>query len=855
MRTLQEKSLSPETIEHWPGKTVTDGVFHPAIWHMLDVGSVALQLLRTRSLTGDMRHDQAMALLITLHDIGKISSSFRAMLLEGRTQEWRHWQHSYRLLREHDGILHDRLGANEDVRSILYKAVAGHHGGPPEHPGFGKIRSQNKSIGDKAIKDSLDVISAVMDLFPKACLNEIDEREARRLSWLLSGLTVTSDWIGSNPEWFACQSADIPLPEYWAASTERAKDAIRQARLNRTHSSSGAFASILSDADSPRPMQAQVTEMRLPEGPMMALVEDMTGTGKTEAALILASRMMEADKAQGMFFALPTMATSNAMLERLENVVPRLFAGKPSLALTHGRARHEKRFRAILGRDGSDTDETSCGAWLADDRRRILMAEVGVGTIDQALMAVLPTRFNTLRLWALSGRILIIDEAHSYDPYMQAQLERLLRFQAMFGGSAIVMTATLPRAKRKGLIEAFQKGLHGSVESPCDESSYPQLTVIDQRGVESRQVVASPSACRHVKVERLGSSEKALAIIGRACVKGAACVWIRNAVDDAISAVEALQAAGIDAELLHARFALCDRLERERKLQSRFGRDGRGREGRVLVATQVVEQSLDLDFDVMISDLAPVGALIQRAGRLWRHADLRARADRPVEGPVLYVLSPDPDEVSDRNWLGRVLEKGQYVYPVDEQWRTARAIFSIGQIMEPEGLRRLIESVHGDIQDPLPSALEDIEQESLGKSRSERQLALCNLIDPHEDYAQPGMQSVFDDEEFPTRLGEPQITLALARYNGETLEPYAGERGLSGWALSEVQLARWRYERLSGIDQETPAIQAVRKEWPKGRKRHVLIAPVAESGEICEGLIYSDKYGLLLEAGGKEARA
>ena len=849
--------LPSETIGYWPGKTAADGVFHPAVWHMLDVGSVALQLLRIRPLTGNVGCDQAMALLITLHDIGKISSSFRAMLLEAQTQEWRHWQHSYRLLRKHDGILHDKLGSNEEARRILYKAVAGHHGGPPEHLERRRMRRQDESIGDRATGDAGDVMSAVTALFPEACLNGIDEEDARRLSWLLSGLTVASDWIGSNSEWFPCQGADIPLPEYWAASSGRAEHAVKEARLNRAHPSSGAFAHILSGTGPPRPMQRHVSEMHLPEGPMMVLVEDMTGTGKTEAALILASRMIEADKAQGMFFALPTMATSNAMLERLENVVPRLFTGRPSLALTHGRARHEQRFRAILGRDASDNDErASCGAWLADDRRRILMAEVGVGTIDQALMAVLPTRFNTLRLWALSGRVLIVDEAHSYDPYMQAQLERLLRFQAMFGGSAIVMTATLPQTMRKGLIKAFQKGLHESTEPSCDESSYPQLTVIDRNGVESRRVVASPSACRRVKIERLGSSREAVEVIGGARGKGAACVWIRNAVDDAISAVEALQAEGIEAELLHARFALCDRLERERKLQGRFGRDGRGCEGRVLVATQVVEQSLDLDFDVMISDLAPVGALIQRAGRLWRHTDLLAGRDRPVDGPVLHVLSPDPDDVSDSNWLGRVLEKGQYVYPLNEQWRTARAVFSIGEIVEPEGLRRLIESVHdSDLQEPLPSVLEDSEQESIGRGRSERQMALCNLIDPHEDYAQQRMQSIFDDEEFPTRLGESQVTLALARYNDGTLEPYAGERGFAGWALSEVQLARRRYERLPGIDQETPAIQAVRNEWSKGRKRHVIIAPVAESGEICDGLIYSDEYGLFLEAGGNEARA
>ena len=169
--------------------------------------------------------------------------------------------------------------------------------------------------------------------------------------------------------------------------------------------------------------------------------------------------MMAAGKGDGILFALPTMATSNAMLERIDAIGPRLFEGRPSLALTHGTAKMNHLFREIQGRDGTDPRvEVSCGRWLADDRRRILLSDLGVGTIDQALLAILPTRFNTLRLHALSGHILIVDEAHEFGPYMEAQLQCLLQFHAMLGGSAILMTATLPPAMRNGYAKAFQKG-------------------------------------------------------------------------------------------------------------------------------------------------------------------------------------------------------------------------------------------------------------------------------------------------------------------------------------------------------------------------------------------------------------
>ena len=261
--------------------------------------------------------------------------------------------------------------------------------------------------------------------FPGASLDAVTESAARRLAWVLSGLTVQADWIGSNPEWFGPQDAGTPIASYWKQALARAETAIVAAGLHCARPSPEGAVRVLPATTGLRPMQAAVGEIDLPDGPVLALIEDATGAGKTEAALILAARMMEAGKGDGFFFALPTMATSNAMLARLEGIVPRLFDGRPALALTHGRAGMNERFRQIQGRDGSDpSGGPSCGSWLADDRRRILLADAGVGTIDQALMAVLPTRFNTLRLRALSGHILIVDEAHEFDPYAAGDTAR-----------------------------------------------------------------------------------------------------------------------------------------------------------------------------------------------------------------------------------------------------------------------------------------------------------------------------------------------------------------------------------------------------------------------------------------------
>ena len=834
--------LDAKGIAAWPGKEI-DGDFHPALWHMLDVGAVADRLIKKRPVTGCSVLDQAIVFLIVLHDLGKFSESFRDQINGRAARAEYHSQLSFVLLQHHDRLLEELIGGSPNARRALCAAVAGHHGGPPELDDGSGIpeRRWMSAIGAQGIETAADAIASVATLFPEASLEGLSSGQAKALSWKVSGLTVQSDWIGSNAEWFDCQPADVPVSDYWAKARCHAKHAVTKAGLHQAKPR--ADTAILPNEASPRPMQQAVRRIDLPEGPTLAMIEDATGSGKTEAALMLASRMMGAGKGDGLFFALPTMATSNAMLARVEKVATDLFSGRPSLGLSHGRAHQNARFRRILGNDGSDPGEpVTCGQWLADDRRRILLADIGVGTIDQALLAVLPTRFNTLRLWALSNRILIVDEAHGYDPFMEEELRSLLRFHAMLGGSAIVMTATLPSRMRDGYAEAFQRGLRMRRPSGIQEDAYPQLSVVS-RQVETRAPAPVPSTCRHVAVERV-NAETAMERIQEGVENGAACVWIRNAVDDAIAAVQALGSRGVSADLLHARFTVADRLRKEEALQARFGRDGTQRQGGVLVATQVVEASLDLDFDVMISDLAPIGSLIQRAGRLWRHIDLRPAESRPTQGPALHVLSPDPETVEDARWLHRVLDAGAWVYSLTDQWRTARSVFRVGAIRAPDGLRDLIEAVHGPYAEEVPDVLGRAEQESLGKEMIERQMARNQLLSTHRD-GRPldylsAAQTVWDEERLTTRLGIPQVTLRLARAVRGSFEPLA-----DSWESSEVQMSRARYEKLGGVDQETPEIVALKASWPNWRRSAVQIAVVGDEGRISRGLRYDPRLGLV----------
>ncbi|OWJ84745.1 CRISPR-associated helicase Cas3' [Haematobacter massiliensis] len=803
---------------------------------MIDVAAVAEIFLQSSDQPSARR--QALILLTALHDLGKIGSAFRDCVLRDLPQiNGSHWKVTEALLRHHDAELKTVLGIERQSRRFsLYAASAGHHGRPPTASPE-DLNRMLKFTGQESIVDSGRAIRELAALWPNASLADLTREQVIRMTWILPGLIAVSDWIGSNVAWFPAQPAVLVPADYLAGARARARNAVTQA---------GFLWPAISDRKlfdfEPRPMQEACGNIPLREGPMLALIEDETGAGKTEAALILAQRMMAAGKGQGLFFALPTMATADAMFLRTKDCIARMFRTNPSLTLAHGRAGLSVAFRDLVGRSVNNPDEPSCSDWLAEDRRRALLADVGVGTIDQALLAVLPTRHSCLRLFGLSSKILIVDEVHEMgDPYLGELLVALLRVHASLGGSAILLTATLPLGLRAKLVAAFEEGA-GRITAPPADRSYPALTVA---GGEAWPLPAITGERGTVRVERLESADAAVDLLVSRAGLGAACVWVRNAVDEAILAVQALRERGVEADLLHARFALVDRKRHETAALARFGKNGESRAGRVLVATQVVESSLDVDFDVIVSDLAPMAALIQRMGRLWRHMDRRPAGTRAVSAPVLHVLSPDPAEARDARWLHGTLGAGAHVYPLALQWRTADVLFRAGRIEPPGDLRALIEAAHGLDASDIPEVLLQAEMQAEGKDHAARAQALRNRLDFTRDFRQGAGD--WKDSEFPTRLGQPVRTLLLAKRDGGALVPWAG-LSLDGVQLSEVQASASRLAQVELPDQTAPETVAFTAGWPDWRRASVTVCPVTEGGEICEGLSYCEARGLMFQS-------
>ena len=802
-----------------------------------------------------------IVMLIALHDIGKFAAPFQAKCMAVYPQCLAPWGGSTTVRHDETGsAVRDFLRLQEIFApswspsdfDCLWHAITGHHG----KPRVVAATPSNPADLPKPSRDAANTfVHDVAALLPtRSSIQQPELQALAQLSWMLAGLTVTADWIGSNRDWFPYCLPERSIATYWSAALAKAEMAVKLAGIIPASLpiEQGAYRLLpASIATALSPLQQQVETIRLPNGPTLAIIEDVTGSGKTEAALLLAARLLQAGRANGLFFALPTMATANAMFDRLGASYRRLFAddATPSLVLAHGKRTLNKGFQdsilatpvnAEAAADGyADGGGAACAAWIADDRRKAFLAHIGVGTVDQALLGVLPSKYQSLRLWGLADRILIIDEAHSYDAYMSREIETLLQFHGSLGGSAIILSATLASAQRHVLVAAYARGL-GIAIPEIASAAYPLLTLVASDTSGSHPVASREDRKRRLPVRRIASVEAAVTTVVDAQQSGAAVAWIRNSVDDAIEAVELLKGRGLDPVLLHARFAMGDRLDIEAHVTQTLGRkDKTGkRRGFVLVGTQILEQSLDYDVDAMITDLAPIDLMIQRAGRLWRHP---ARRGRPVATPELLVLSPDPAQVDDKDWYRTISRRGAAVY--DHHgivWRSARALFEVGHIETPAGIRGLIEQVYADTAfGDIPPPLVVQSQRAVGDRSAARSFAKMNLLRPEDGYAGSSVLWTADTIT-PTRLGQAMTVFRLSRIVDGQIVPWCrsddGDDRRS-WALSEVSLAQ---RRADGVPEPNAAqaalVAAAKADWSEWEREQPLLI-LDPDGDAWRGVV------------------
>ncbi|MER5982811.1 type I-E CRISPR-associated protein Cse1/CasA [Streptomyces sp. NPDC001787] len=589
--------------------------------------------------------------------------------------------------------LGERFGWSGRASGQFAVVAGGHHGTPPDHQQIHDLGLHPRLLRTRG--DSEDVWRSVQYELMDACARRagVEDRFAdwgsvrlpQPVQVVLTAIVIVSDWIASASELFPYEPsswsplgavgedrrlgaawAGLDLPGPWTAEQPDGT----AAELFRERFD-------LPDGAGVRPVQEEAVRVARQMPPAgLLIIEAPMGEGKTEAAFAAAEILAARTGAGGCLVALPTRATGDAMFPRLLSWLARLPADGPrSVVLAHAKAalnevwsgmtRAGHRTIAAVELDAPDAAVSRAGAadpshpselhahqWLRG-RKKALLASFAVGTIDQVLFAGLKSRHLALRHLAVAGKVVVIDEVHAYDAYMNAYLDRVLEWLAAYRVPVVMLSATLPAKRRRELAAAYAGEETGELADALNlpDDAYPLLTAAAPGGtVLTARPEAAAGRRTEVTLERLDDDPARLVERLADELRGGGCALVvRNTVDRVLEAAEHLRAHfGADAvTVAHSRFLAADRARKDTDLRERFGPGGDRPAGpHIVVASQVVEQSLDIDFDLLVTDLAPVDLMLQRMGRLHRHP--RTRPPRLVRARCLVTgvadWSADPPE-------------------------------------------------------------------------------------------------------------------------------------------------------------------------------------------------------------------
>jgi len=714
-------------------------VYHPLACHMADVAAVALALW-DECLSIEMRRElsaglglaeegearQWVAFLAGLHDLGKASRPFqkkdpnhRQRLAGSGLDAATNFDdpgHGVVTAAQLPTLLEGQ-GVDRRLAHRLATVLGGHHGvfpllsrgqGKGERDDIGEERPEVRARWEAARQQLFAELKAVLELGPVPT-----GQLPNPAVMLLGGFVTISDWIGSiDDEGFFTYQPDgaANLSAYFSHARERAEKVLKTLQWTaylapKRRTFEEAF------SRTPYPLQRRVDALRKDnQTPPFVVIEAPMGEGKTEAALHLLEGWTADGMARGFYVALPTQATANQMYDRVKGFLTQAFAAQlgagdeVNLVLAHGGAwlRDDVEYlpSGVYDEGAPRAGSVAAGEWFLG-RKRTLLAPYGVGTVDQALMAVLQVRHVFVRLYGLAGKAVVIDEVHAYDTYMTGLLERLLEWLGALGSPVVLLSATLPTGRRQLLAEVYRKGRgDGATQAHSAPAAYPRITWLEGGDIRSESLAAAERSVRKLKLEKIADSAEAVReLLIKELRDGGCAVVICNTVRRAQETYLALTASFAADQLLlfHAQFLANDRQRIEKECRRMFGppgSDGVERPNRfVLVATQVVEQSLDVDFDVMVTDLAPVDLLLQRSGRLQRHD----RPERTVRDSVLHVRWPEelPDSAPEFD------PASTYVYDEHILLRTWHALRDRGAIAIPEDIQGLVDLVYAE-EEALP---------------------------------------------------------------------------------------------------------------------------------------------------------
>jgi len=815
-------SSSPELFEAW-GKLARDkagqltGV-HPLLDHMTDVAACFLALAECaavrRSLDRTAGHSldgadlQRLAVLVFLHDVGKANAGFQSRQWQspGRapaswpTAPFGHGPEGWELISGRVAnaeefaaglpIAEIILWGDEAVSQLLQASIS-HHGRP-----LGETPAKQSALIWKPVLDRSGAVlydpaatlarmgECLQQSYPLAfteCLRPLPDKPA--FVHLFAGLVQLADWLGSDTrDGFFPYSA---LGEDRAQTAPvRATNAVRAIGLDVSTwrselcSQPPVFNTAFGVVEA-RPMQLAAADLSLGS---VVVLEAETGSGKTEAALWRFVQLFQAGVVDSLFFALPTRTAASQLYKRVLDFATRLWP-KDSPVVVRALPGYEAAddqmkislpdFK-VLWPDKPD-DAKAHQRWVAESPKRFLAATIAVGTIDQALLGALKVRHAHMRHALLARSMLVVDEVHASDAYMTVLLEKLLAAHVQAGGQTMLLSATLGAAARTRYLSIGHKKL---VQPSLAEACAIAYPAISTRTASGFAITASGGHPQHKTVhwatlDAMDDPLRIATLAAEAAAQGARVLVVRNTVPAAVATLKALEQLALAqggswlfkvngvSTVHHSRYSRQDRPLLDQAVENQLGKQRQNLEGRVIIGTQTLEQSLDIDADFLITDLCPMDVLLQRIGRLHRHA--RPDEERP-EGfrqARVWVLTPTSNDLNpllkhSRNGLGR-FHNGGGVYPDLRMIEaTKRLIAAQPSRQIPADNRVLVEhATHSQallaIENELGDGWKELGQAIEGDTCAQRGVGHLHTL-PYDD---PFDEVLFpdSDQKIATRLG------------------------------------------------------------------------------------------------------
>lgn len=814
--------------EHLWGKKTDDGTYYPLLAHLVDTAAAMKALLdvwlpdtlakRLIALVGvDDREGltQILCSLAAYHDIGKINPTFQGQQcsvnhasfatkkqeLEGCGFDFKSVTDvnkqpdpgkSY--IKRHEvasGLVVEKSSEYNKVATHAGLVLAGHHGRWATPSGDTDMISTNACTYYKTIyKDSSKwhqaIVSLELDLCKLNSLHSLDCLSGVKLENpacipLLTALVCLADWIASDKE---SVNSGLKIVEmltndisgfykerlaYFTKEVPNMLGTPKQPKCN--------FEAIFGFAKNP--LQAYMCDGNTANKSIrrgLTIVMTPMGSGKTEAALGHWLTLPK-DSKQGLYFGLPTMATADVMFDRVRGV----FREDTTYgALLHGRSvlnsfyDEPTRDVSVLSYDESQSDGLVAGDWF-NGKHRALFSPIGVGTVDQVLQTVLRHKYNYMRLLALATKTVVLDEVHSFDPYMHGLLEKLLEWAGMLQLDIVLLSATLPKTRLASYVQAYRKGMGLIDTKPTDGLKYPSvLTVAADSGKVAFENLKLPLTVRCVTLKYAEIPKKTATedrifqeletiVTNSPDAKVGAIV---NTVKCAQAIAKLAQKNGsMKFTLFHSRTTAALRSRVTKKVIEVFGKNSTHAEGHVLIATQVAEQSLDVDFDYIISEMCPMASLVQRMGRLHRFTKSDDKRPAALSNPTMLVVHK---ATGDLNHLSAL------PYPLTEIRKTQEVLLGESSVFAIH--------VPGDIQILVDKGVVDFKDIS-GDVKQQEQAAKAQGLHLTQKAAalENSIQSPAKVNKCLPRTLETTLRTFLTKYSGDKTNSFTETR----WSSQE----------------------------------------------------------------------